>query len=278
MRLTPKKGAPMAEKASSNLPASIITLAIASADAVGTMEKIREASPDGFTMLNLDRISFPTADSLTFNVPTEEGPDPQRYLDAIIAHHHAARQRYDGPYDPATPTPPLCVSYDGIRGQGKPGGLCATCRYNQVGPDAECRPYRWLYLLFPESVFPTFFPLPRTSLSRKLTNGIAKYLVGLAKGGRNKVKGGLWPWEVVTRIGLTDRQRGVGKVATFTEGPRLSSVQADVVKEYVKSFRASLTFPAIGGSAFISDLCDDDETGDGLNEGDGSDEGDGLDI
>ena len=238
----------MAEKALSTVTVpAITTLAIASVD-TGTMEKMREASPEGFTMLNLDRISFPTADSLTFNVPTEEGPDPRRYIDAIIIHHHAARQRYSGAYDPTQPTPPLCSSYDGISGSGTPGGVCARCVYNQMGTDAECRPYVWLYLLFADSVFPTFLSLPRTSLSRKLANGVSKYFVTLAKGGKDRVKGGLWPWEVITRIGLADRQRGVGKVATFTEGPRLASGLADLVKAYALDFRKSLTFPTGNGA------------------------------
>lgn len=240
------KGYAMAEKVSSNLPVVITTLAITSTDAVGTIEKMREASPDGFTMLNLDKIPFATADSYTWNVPTADGVVPERYLDAIIVHHHPARQRYDAPYDVnADPRPPVCVSYDGIRGEGEPGGVCAKCPYNQVGPDAECRPSRWLYLLFPDSHFPTWLSLPRTSLSNKLTNGIRRYLVNLAKGGRNKVKGGLWPWEVATRIGLAKRERGAGMVATFTEGERLSEVLAVHVKKYSQDFKASLTFPTI---------------------------------
>ena len=244
--MAPKKGTPVAEKTSSNLPAPITTLAIMSADAAGTMEKMREASPDGFTMLNLDKVPFATADNYTWNVVTEDGPDPRRYLDVVLIHHHPARQRYDGPYDVnADPRPPICVSYDGVRGEGEPGGICAKCRYNRVGTDAECRPYRWLYLLFPDSQFPTWLSLPRTSLSNKLTNGIRRYLVGLAKGGRNKVKGGLWPWEVATRIGLAKRERGVGMVATFTEGERLPAALSAQVQEYSRNFKASLTFPTV---------------------------------
>jgi hypothetical protein len=210
------------------------------------MEKMREASPDGFTMLNLDKIPFATADSYTWNVPTEAGPDPHRYLDVIIVHHHPARQRWlSGSYDPNRPTPPVCVSYNGVRGEGEPGGLCSRCPYfNQVGSDAECRPYRWLYLVFPDSQFPTWLALPRTSLSKKLTNGVERYMAMLAKGGRNKVRGGLWPWEVVTRIGLAKRDRGVGMVATFTEGERLPAALAAQVKTYSQEFKASLTFPS----------------------------------
>lgn len=267
MKQLPKntKGRPMAEKiAASNLPAPITALAIVSADAAGTMEKMQEASPEGFTMLNLDKIPFATADNYTWNVPTEDGPDPRRYLDVVMVHQHPARQRYRGSYDPNTPTPPVCVSYDGMRGEGEPGGICARCPYNQVGPDAECRPYRWLYLLFPDSQFPTWLSLPRTSLSNKLTNGIRRYLVGLAKGGRNKAKGGLWPWEVVTRIGLAKRERGVGMVATFTEGERLSEELRNHVQEYARNFKNSLTFPTINAAlsdptALSDDASDTDE-------------------
>ena len=229
----------------SNLPAVPTTLAIASADAAGTMEKMRDASPDGFTMLNLDTITFPTADSLTFNVPTAEGLEPHRVLDVILVHQHPARKRYKEAYDPtAQPAPPTCVSYDGVYGYGEPGGVCVQCPFfMQRGPDAECRPYRWLYFLFPENVFPTFLSLPRTSLSRKLIHGISKYIVDLAKGGRAHIKGGLWRWEVMTRIGLADRVRGIGKVASFTEGPRLPESLRAVVEPYVKDFRANLTFP-----------------------------------
>ena len=269
-RKTTKGDIRMAEKVSSNLPAPITTLAIASADAAGTMEKMREASPDGFTMLNLDKISFATADNFTWNVPTEEGPDPRRYLDVVITHHHPARQRYVGLYDPNMPTPPLCVSYDGIHGHGEPGGVCARCPYNKVG----CRPYRWLYLLFPESVFPTWLSLPRTSLSNKLTNGIRKYLVNLAKGGRNKVKGGLWPWEVVTRIGLAKRERGVGMVATFTEGERISSTLAALVQTYSRNFKASLTFPTVGSFVDPTAASSDDNFGPDSDDEDANDIGD----
>ena len=269
MKPTPKKGVPMAEKTSANLPvlASLTTLAFTSADAEGTMKKILAASPDGFTHLNLDKITFPTSDSITLNVPTEEGLDPRRFVDVILVHHHAARQRYEGPYDvAANPAPPICSSYDGIRGHGNPGGWCASCKYNEVGPTAQCRPFRWLYLLFEESILPTFFPIPRTSLSKKLPNGIVKYVQGLAKGGRNKVKGGLWPWNVTTRIGLADRQRGVGKVATFTEGERLSETLNECVTKYAEDFQHSLTFPTADVGVY-----------DGLDKDEGSDEGDGPD-
>ena len=242
---TTKKGKIMAEKKDS-LPALPTTLAIQTMDAASTIEKMAAASPDGFTVLNLDRIPFATADSYTWNVPTEDGPDPRRYLDVIVLYQHAVRQRYVGSYNPNNPTPPSCVSYNGIIGQGDPGGACARCPFNTVGPEAECRPYRWLYLLFPGEPIPMLLSLPRTSLSRRVPKGVAKYFLDLAKGGRERVKGGLWPYSVITRIGLVRRERGVGMVATFEEGPKLSPAQEEAVKEYAESFKKSITFPMLG--------------------------------
>ena len=234
----------MAEK-KENLPAIPAILAIQSVDSEATMEKLSAASPEGLTPLSLDRISFVTAGSITYNVPTEDGQEPRQNLDTIVIHAHGYRQLYTGSYDPQNPSPPECVSWDGITGQGSPGGACARCPLNVVGADAQCKPYRWLYLLFPGEVLPTTLALPRTSLSRRLHKGISSYVIGLAKGGKNKVKGGLWPWEVVTRIGLAKRERGVGMVATFEEGPQLSEVHKAVVAAYAESFKKALTFPTL---------------------------------
>lgn len=236
---------PMAEKGKEHLPAVTVSLAIENVDSHATMQKLSAASPEGLTPLSLDRISFVTAGSITYNVPTEDGLEPRQYLDAFVIHNHGYRQLYTGPYDPQNPSPPECVSWDGITGHGSPGGVCARCPFNVFGVDAQCKPYRWLYLLFPDEMLPTTLALPRTSLSRRLHKGITSYVIGLAKGGKLKVKGGLWPWEVMTRIGLAKRERGVGMVATFEEGPPLSKAHKAVMAAYVESFKKALTFPTL---------------------------------
>ena len=245
--LKPERKPPMVEK-KENLPAIPLTLAIQAVDSQATMQKLSAASPEGLTPLSLDRISFVTAGSITYNVPTEDGPEPRQYLDAIMIYSHGYRQLYTGPYDPQNPSPPECVSWDGVMGHGSPGGVCAKCPLNVVGSEAQCKPYRWLYLLFPGEVLPTTLALPRTSLSRRLPKGITSYVIGLAKGGKAKVKGGLWPWEVMTRIGLAKRERGVGMVATFEEGPQLPQAHKSVVAAYTESFKKALTFPILSSS------------------------------
>lgn len=238
------KGKIMADR-TENLPALPTSLAIQTMDAASTMEKMAAASPDGFTVLNLDKIPFPSSDSYTFNVPTEEGVHPRQHLDGFVLHHHFVRQFYRQSYDPnATPKPPDCVSYDGVTGDGDPGGSCAKCPFRKGG---QCRPYRWLYLLFPDEPLPVRLSLPRTSLNRGLRGGLSGYLVTLAKGGRGHVKGGLWPHSVVTRISLKKRERGQGMVAIFEEGPRVSPELEAVIGAYAESFKKSLTFPSLEG-------------------------------
>ena len=228
------------------LPAIPPTLAIQTMDAKESIKKVAASSPDGFTVLNLDKISFPTAGSLTFTVPTEDGEEPKRYLDGIIIHSHDYRQKYDGPYDVQNPTPPDCVSYDGVRGEGDPGGVCRICPFNIVGAEAKCKPYRWLYILFPDEPLPARLAIPRTSLNRQLVRGFARYVARLAKGGTAKTKGGLWLHEAFTRIGLEKRERGIGQVATFQELGAFPPDQRAYLSAYAEDFKKYVTFPALG--------------------------------
>lgn len=267
-----KRNEEMPEKSSTNLPVPITNLAIATVDVASMAEKIREVSPEGLNVFDLDRVSFPTAGSLTFNVPTAEGPEPRRYIDGIIVHQHASRQLFETEYDATKPSPPRCVSFDGITGYGDPGGECAACPFATFG--GTCRPSRFLYILQPDELFPMLLILPRTSLSRKLQNGVSRYFFGLAKGGKSKVKGGLHMFSVITRIGLAQRQNGLGMVATFTEGPMLTHEQIEQVQMYAKAFRESLVFPRVasenGGAGLPPNLVgietshDDDDDDDDI--------------
>ena len=49
----------------------------------------------------------------------------------------------------------------------------------------------------------------------------------------------------MTRIGLAKRERGVGMVATFEEGPQLSEAHKATVAVYAVSFKKVLTFPTL---------------------------------
>jgi hypothetical protein len=228
----------MAEK-TSNLPAVIKTLAIANMDIETVVDVMRESSldgGDGLSPFDLDRIQFPSAGSLTYAVPTDEGKKRAvETLDAIVLHHHPIRQFYEGNYDPSTPTAPRCTSADGMRGVGNPGGDCLKCRFGEF--NCGCKQYRVLYLLFPENQAPTLLVLPRTSL-----NPARKYLRKLALTGTHC-------YGLITKIGLTERRSGPGMVATFAPGPKLTPEMLAIVRAYAQAFRASIAFPSVPSAA-----------------------------
>lgn len=251
-----------------NLPAVIGSLAIASLDLETVVDVLRESSidSDGISPFDLDRIQFPTAGSVAFGVPTDEGKKrAAEVLEAIVLHHHPIRQYWEGAYDSKAQSAPRCASADGISGTGDPGGLCIKCKYGIF--NAECKPYRVLYLLFPESMMPTLLILPRTSL-----NPAVKYLRKLALSG-------LYSYGLVTKIGLQERRNGPGMVATFAPGPRLDPKMLAVVKAYATAFKASVKFPAIASG--VGSLGDPTQNSDDMlpvNYGPEPDDEDDIDF
>lgn len=63
--------------------------------------------------------------SLTINGETEEVDS----VDVVFIRQHPHFVRYEGSYAPGVNNPPVCVSTDGITGNGDPGGKCATCAF-----------------------------------------------------------------------------------------------------------------------------------------------------
>lgn len=233
------KNGPMSEKNSANnLPVPITSLALEQMDVAAVANALAESGIDGLSPFDLDKISMPGAGGLTWNVPTEEGVRPKEAIEGIILHQHPTRQLYEGAYDAANPSPPRCASYDGVTGHGDPGGSCAVCPLGQFG--GPCKPYRFLYVLFPDKTVPTLLILPRTSLSRRLPKGFAKYVSKLAF--RGKV-----PAQMVSRISLEQRKQGMGSVAVFDEGAALSPEHYALVREYATAFKGALGFPSAPG-------------------------------
>lgn len=226
----------MATKAKEqHLPAKIYTqeLALQHIDMEAVVTALAESGVegDGISPFDLDRISMPAGDSLTYNIPGEDGPEPVRFLEALVLHHHPGRQLYKGPYDVNNPSAPICASFDGLTGYGNPGGECIKCPLGAFG--GTCYPHRYIYLLFPKRTTPTLLVLPRTSVV-----AAKRYLRRLALAGH-------LPYGVITKIGLKKRERGTGMVATFTQGDVLGKEMTAFVRKYAQAFKASLSFPLL---------------------------------
>src|SRR5712691_9015975 len=89
----------MAEKAL----ARIETLAIEKVDTAAVVASLRESGLAGFNPFIFDQIRVPGAGSLSFTVPTEDGPEPRQHLDVVILHFHKTRQYYAAAYDAKNP-------------------------------------------------------------------------------------------------------------------------------------------------------------------------------
>jgi hypothetical protein len=200
--------------------------------------------------LSFDKIKIPSAGSTVFEVPGEEDDtDTVKEFSAVILHHHTLNAYYKTKYTGGN-NPPDCGSFDGITGEGDPGGDCKSCPYNQFGsapPEITgeengkgkaCKNRRRIYVLREGEVFPLLLSLPTGSL-KEFTKYIKKLL---SKGKRANM--------VVTRFKLQKATSSGGVVysqAQFTVDRALTSEEYALIStmtEQVKSFSSRVAFDA----------------------------------
>jgi len=142
--------------------------------------------------LQLDRIKIPAGGSTAFEVPSGDSDEPEmvKEITGVILFNHPANAYYTEKYTGGS-NPPDCSSFDGVHGNGTPGGYCANCLYNKFGSgdgkSKACKNRRMLYILREGQLFPVILNLPvgssasyknyvkhlltkRTSLNRVVTS------------------------------------------------------------------------------------------------------------
>lgn len=181
--MTPKKNTELA-------PANAGFLSLTDADFAQMMAEELDGLDTGF-----ERIKIPSAGSTVFEVPGEEPsePDTVKEFSAVILFHHPLYAYYASAYTGGN-NPPDCGSFDGVIGEGIPGGDCAKCPYNQFGSaqggGKACKNRRRIFLLREGEIFPLLLSLPTGSL-RPFTQYVKRLL---GKGRRTN--------HVVTRFSL----------------------------------------------------------------------------
>ncbi|WP_040197206.1 hypothetical protein [Candidatus Soleaferrea massiliensis] len=149
---------------------------------------------DGLDM-SFERIKIPSAGSTVFEVPGENPgePDTVKEFSAVILYHHPLFAYYKSKYTGGN-NPPDCGSFDGITGEGDPGGSCKTCPYNKFGSGENgskaCKNRRRIFVLREGEIFPLLLSLPTGSLKE-----FTKYIKRLLGKGRKSNS-------VVTRFSL----------------------------------------------------------------------------
>lgn len=159
---------------------------------------------------SFERIRIPAGGMTMFEIPGDDPDEPEtvKEFSAVILYHHPLFAYYRDKYTGGS-NPPDCGSFDGVIGEGIPGGKCAKCPYNQFGSGENgakaCKNRRRIYLLREGELFPMILSLPTGSL-----RDFSRYLMRqLSKGNKSNM--------IVTRFFL--------KKATNNNGIAYSQAQ-----------------------------------------------------
>lgn len=188
-----------------------------------------------------ERIKIPAGGSTVFELPGTEGDETEavKEFSAVILYHHPIHTYYRDKYTGGN-NPPECGSYDGITGEGAPGGNCATCPYNQFGSGESggkaCKNRRRVYVLREGEIFPLLLELPTGSLKE-----FSRYIKRLLSQGKKSNA-------VVTRFALKKATNAGGLVysqAQLTKVRELSPEEYALISglsEQVKTFSRRVSY------------------------------------
>ena len=208
-----------------------------------------------------ERIKIPSAGSTVFEVPGEDPAEPEavKEFSAVILYHHPLFAFYKSKYTGGN-NPPDCGSYDGLSGQGDPGGNCKSCPNNQFGTGENgskaCKNRRRIYVLREGEIFPLLLSLPTGSL-KELTRFLKRLL---SKGRKSN--------SVVTRFSLKKAVNSGGiaySQAQFTVDRTLTTEEHTLIErmtEQVKAYSQQVAFDYDNAAdAVMEDINVDPETG-----------------
>ena len=177
---------------------------------------------------DFDKITIPTGGVTSWQLKTLTGEKSVKELEGIMVFWKNSRAFFKEAFGEGEGKPE-CVSEDGVKGIGDPGGECASCPYNQFGSDLKggkgkaCREVKALFMLLKDNILPVVVVLSPTSLPAakayllRLTSKLIPY------------------YAVTTKLTLektTNNNRIAYSVAILSLGERLSEEQAAKVKAY----------------------------------------------
>jgi len=214
-------------------------MALANSDLGAMMAEELDGLDAGF-----ERVKVPSGGGLMFEMPGEEGgdPEPVKEFSAVILHHHPLHVYYQSKYTGGN-QPPDCASFDGLTGEGEPGGPCRKCPLNQFGSGENgakaCKNRRRIYVLRESEIFPLLLSLPTGSLQE-----FTRYIKRLLSKGRKSNA-------VVTRFTLRKATNAGGVVysqAQFAVDRPLSPEEHALIEklsEQVKAYARRVGIDAV---------------------------------
>ena len=193
-----------------------------------------------------ERIKIPSAGSTVFEVPGEDPNEPDAVMEfsGVILFHHPLFAYYKDKYTGGS-NPPDCGSFDGVAGEGNPGGSCAKCPHNLFGSGENgskaCKNRRRIYVLREGEIFPLLLSLPTGSL-KEFTRYIKRLLSKSKKSNA-----------VVTRFSLKKATNSGGiaySQAQFSVDRNLAAEEYALISqlsEQVKSYSKRVSYETDAG-------------------------------
>ena len=190
-----------------------------------------------------DRIRIPAGGATMYELPGDEADEPEavKEFSAVILYHHPVLQYYKEKYTGGS-NPPDCGSFDGITGEGDPGGACAKCPLNQFGSGENnakaCKSRRRIFLLREGELFPLILSLPTGSMKE-----FSRYIKRLLSKGKKSNM-------VVTRFSLRKATNSSGiaySQAQFAVDRSLTAeeqILLNKLSEQVKAYSRRVGFDA----------------------------------
>ena len=195
---------------------------------------------EDFTPMDLERLTVPAGGGTSFEIPTMDGLEDVKEVEALVVHVSPARAYWQqGMDETGEGTPPDCSSENGTTGNGEPGGECLSCPFNQYGSAEKgkgkaCKEMRNLFILTEGAVLPFNLVIPPTSIKP-----FKKYMTSLTQFRRSI-------YSVTTKITLEKTKNAGGitysKIA-FKAGSNLTKEQSDLVRAYKKAFKQAFEKP-----------------------------------
>ena len=199
--------------------------------------------------MRLDSIKLPTGASTQFELQGDgDEPIQCKEINCVILHQHAGFGYYKDKYTGGS-NPPDCGSFDGITGNGNPGGECRKCPFNQFGSGENgakaCKNRRILYIQKEDELLPLTLSLPTGSLKE-----FSKYLMHQLTKGRKLNS-------IVTKISLRRATSSTGiafsqvvfsfvRVLTPEEQAVINQL-SEQMKAYASTLTNAALIPAAGG-------------------------------
>lgn len=204
------------------------------AEGVEVIREMITANVGGMSDLgefNLTRAINPSGSAKTprWEIPgLGDEPEFAGEIEGIIVFHKNARVYYERSFEETGGgQQPDCMSRDGIRGEGVPGGLCPKCSLARFVKNADgtterpaCREMKRLFILRPGEIMPTMFNATGGNVGQ-----VQQYLLNLTTKGRLRFN------HCITRIRLSSAKYKNGRDWARWDLSMVASLPADVAAQ-----------------------------------------------